>query len=257
LLLSFGMQYLAKKYPDSDRIERFIDAYGEVFSNFFGLYFFKKPIGYITSILTSNTTSKTSFFVGMGFSFVFGYLSAIQAGDNPIFEYMAPDKYYTFNSDPEYFIPYNYENLSPEEMTIFTPTIPSDMVDGSQLKLFIPTIEREKPNMNIVSFNLLDKFQTSRTFRDSMRAENLKRYADFNQVSVNDSLYYDLEFQYYTHPNNGEEGVLTYLSTDHFKKGKNILEIKKNYFSKDSIQKVVSIPFYFNPTQTSPKHSIK
>ncbi|MEM8528289.1 MAG: hypothetical protein AAGG68_26840 [Bacteroidota bacterium] len=248
-LFGFGVQLMAKKYPNNDRVERFIDAYGEIFSNFFSLYFFKKPVGYITSIMTSNNQSKKSLFIVMGVSVVFGFISGMQTEDNPIFEHMAPKDYYAFNNQPEHFLPYNYENLKPEEATIFTPIIPSDMVRGHQLKLFIPTIEREIPSINIVTFNLLEKFQTTRTFRDSMRVKNLKQYASFNQILVNDSLYQKLDFQYYTHPNNNEEGVLTYLSTKDFKKGKNILEIRKNYFSKDDVQKIVRIPFYFEPVE--------
>ncbi|MEN0050007.1 MAG: hypothetical protein AAF806_23290 [Bacteroidota bacterium] len=245
LLFSLSIQYLAKKYPDSERVERFVDAYGELISNFFSLYFFKKPVGYITSIMTSNSQSKKSFFVGMSIAFVFGFLGGTQTGEDPIFEYLTPDNYYTFNNKAANFLPYNYENLKPTETTIFTPIIPADVVSGSQLKLFIPTIEREKSKMDLVTFNLLDKFQTKRTFRDSMRTENLKYYANFNQILVNDSLYQDLDFQYYTHPNNNEQGVLTYVSTKHFKEGKNVLEIRKNYFSDKEVQKIVRIPFYF------------
>jgi hypothetical protein len=64
-------------------------------------------------------------------------------------------------------------------------------------------------------------------------------------VFVNNKAYPNLDFQYYAHPNEGEKGALIYIPTDDFMPGKNVLEIRKEYFSKDGVQKVVVILFYF------------
>ncbi|MEM9888109.1 MAG: hypothetical protein AAF849_19605 [Bacteroidota bacterium] len=245
MLFSGVMQYLMKKYPDNKRIERIIEVYGNFFGSLVGLYFFQKPMGYISGILTSNATSQRGFFIFMGFSFLLGIFSATQTADHPIFDNLAPEKYYKFNNSPQRFLSYNYENLKNEDTRIFTPIIPSDVIYGTVLKVFIPTIEREKSAMDLEEFGLLKKIKTKRAVRDLVKVENLKKYASFNQIAVNDVLYPDLNFQYYTHPNAQEKGVLVHIPTKDFEIGKNVLEIRKNYFSKKDVQKIVRIPFYF------------
>ncbi len=130
---------------------------------------------------------------------------------------------------------------------IFTPVIPSDVVKGSVLKVFIPTIEREKNHMNFTKRSFMQKLRGSDALRDSVRQVNLYALRDFNSIFINDESYPEPDILYYTHPNANEPGVLVHLPTNSFSVGKNVLEIRKNYYSKDSIQKIVRIPFYFEP----------
>ncbi len=62
---------------------------------------------------------------------------------------------------------------------------------------------------------------------------------------MNETFYDDLKFQYFTHPHQSEEGILVYIPTQNFKVGENILEIRKEYFSDEGVQKIVHIPFFF------------
>ncbi len=140
---------------------------------------------------------------------------------------------------------FNYDNLRDEGQFIFTPTIPSDQISGDRLKLFIPSVPREEEAMNLHDLSLRERKSLGFHGRDSVYIEDLKKYADFNKVFVNNKAYPNLEFQYYKHPHAQESGVLTYIPTADFKKGKNVLEIRKEYFSKEKVQKIVAIPFYF------------
>lgn len=246
-LTALAVGYLSKKYPDNPRAAKFIDKYNIYFYGIFSLFIFHKPLNYITNILASNTTDKRVFLYALVFGFGMGLFGSSHTGNNPIFRNFGSERYFTFNNKPYRTLAYNYENLWEGKTQIFTPMIPSDVVYGRTLKLFIPRIEREVDAMNLDERSLLEKIKNrnSTTFKDSLHQVNLQRYIDFNQIYVNEIPYTGLDFRFYTHPNAGEEGVSAYIPTDDFVVGKNILEIRKNYFSKENTQKIVQIPFYF------------
>lgn len=245
LIVSIGIQYLAKKYPDNKRVEKWILGYSSIIGGLFSFYIFQKPIGYITSIYSSNVKSKYFILILTVVSFLLGLTGARQTKNNPVYNNFDGEKYFTFNNKPHQFSAFNYDNLRPEGMRVFTPSISSDVVHGKVMKVFIPTVEREKEKMGLKEFNMWERLKSERSFRDSVYEADLSKYIVFNQILVNDLAYPNLDFQYYEHPNASEDGVLIYLPTDHFLKGKNILEIRKNYFSKDGVQKIIKIPFYF------------
>ena len=221
--------------------------WGTYIGGLFSLYIFQKPMSYITSILMSNGTSKYGFWYGMIVSFFLGISGSIQSNNNPIYRNFSSGKYITFNNKPNKILPYNYENLMPEGSRIFTPVIPSDVVYEKVLKVFIPSIKRETEVIGIENRSLFQKLKNkySDVQRDSVYQVNLQKYSDFNQIFINDIAYPNPDMQYYTHPHQGEKGLWVYLSTENCQQGKNILEIRKNYFSEDGVQKIVKIPFYY------------
>ena len=81
--------------------------------------------------------------------------------------------------------------------------------------------------------------------REAIDKERFEVYKAFNSIYINDTLQANLNYQFYEHPQASERGFLVYVPSENFVKGRNILEIRKNYFSKDSIQKVVKIPFFY------------
>ena len=244
-LSSIVVQYLIKKYPDNKTIEKFSLGYGSAVGKVFSFYVFEKPIGYIMSIFMSNVTSKYAVIFPLIIGFFLGMTGAGQTSTNPIYKNFEAEKYFTFNNKPFETFPFNYENLRQENVRIFTPIIPSDIIYEDVLRLFIPTIEREKKHMDLEAWGILKRIKNRGAARDSLHQANLKKHIAFNQVFVNDIPYTNLDFQNYRHPNAQEEGILTYIPATKFKKGKNILEIRKNYFSEDGVQKIVKIPFYF------------
>jgi hypothetical protein len=246
LIFSMVIQWAAKKYPEHPRVVRFVESYGNVASGFFSLYLFRKPVGYITSILMSNTTTKYYFLLMMVAGFLMGGVGGVQTASQPAFSYLNPDRYVRFNNRPEYVFPFNYDNLRDPEQLIFTPFIQSDVIGNEVLKLFIPIIEREKEQMDIHELSFLEKLQYSRPKRDSIRKENLRAYAAFHTIVINDSVYAALDFQYYHHPQADDEGLLVYILTEGLPIGRNLLEIRKAYYL-DGKQKMVTIPFYYEP----------
>ena len=53
--------------------------------------------------------------------------------------------------------------------------------------------------------------------------------SEFYQVSVNDSICEDLNYYFYEHPAKSQRGILTIFSSDHFRSGENIIQIKRKY----------------------------
>lgn len=245
---SFLMQYLVKKYPDHKRIEKIVNGYGIATGALFSLYVFQKPIGYITSIYSSNDKSKyTGYFFMLG-CVVMGFVSGKQIGQSDAFEDFSTKNYFTFNNKPHQILAFNYENLMDKEAQIYTPFIQSDIITDDFLKVFIPTIAREVEHVNFYEYGIAEhvkmKMKMSAAQREARDKERLEAYKQFNRLYINDVEPANITYQFYTHPQTSERGLLVYVPSEHFVKGRNILEIRKNYFSKDSIQKVVKIPFF-------------
>lgn len=69
------------------------------------------------------------------------------------------------------------------------------------------------------------------------------------QILVNDSTYKDLNYYFYEHPAKSQKGLLTTISTESFKPGENVLEVKKVEI--DSVGGVSStdyamVPFWYS-----------
>ncbi len=245
MLISLVSQYLGKKYPDNQRIVKILLGYSFAMSTIFSLYIFRKPIGYITSILTSNTKSKSGMYLFMLACAVMGFMGAKHMGSHYAFTDFEAQKYFTFNNKPHQILAFNYENLLDKEAEIYTPVIQSDIITDDFVKVFIPTIAREKEHIPFQEYGLVKRFKMNAAQKEARDKERLSAYKHFNQIYINNVLQDSLDYQFYTHPQAAERGLLVYVPSDNFVKGRNILEIRKNYFSKDSIQKIVKIPFFF------------
>lgn len=107
-------------------------------------------------------------------------------------------------------------------------------------------IEREKEHMNFKEHTLMERFKMNSAQREALKNERLESYKRFNRIYINGTEYPNLEYHFYQHPQAAKNGVLVYIPSQEFAKGRNVLEIRKNYFSKDSIQKAIKIPFFFH-----------
>ena len=78
--------------------------------------------------------------------------------------------------------------------------------------------------------------------QDNYNLECLKSYYS---VYINDSLFDNLDYMFYIHPNANEKGIITYINTDHLKEGKNTLKLD-TYKSEDieDSENIHSIPFW-------------
>jgi hypothetical protein len=245
LITTFLAQYLGKKYPDNKRIEKIVNGYGTVTGALFSLYLFQKPIGYITAIYTSNSKSKSAGYIFMLGCMVMGIVGGKQMGRSDAFYYFSADTYFTFNNRPHQILAFNYENLIDKEANIYTPFIQSDIITDDFIKVFIPTIARETEHISLKEYTIIERFKMKNTQREAREKDKLAAYKQFNRIYLNDIEYPNLDYQFYTHPQATEKGLLLYIPSEHFVNGRNILEIRKSYFSKDSTQKIVKIPFFF------------
>jgi hypothetical protein len=176
---------------------------------------------------------------------VMGYFGGRQMGSHFAFSDFEAKKYFTFINKPHQILAFNYENLLDKEAEIYTPVIQSDIITDDFLKVFIPTIARETEHISFEEYGVMKRIKMNDAQRIARDKERLKAYKQFNQIYINNVVQDSLEYQFYTHPQASERGLLVYVPSDNFVKGRNMLEIRKNYFSKDSVQKIVKIPFFF------------
>jgi hypothetical protein len=245
MLVSFAAQYLGKKYPDNKRVEKFTTGFGLAMGSIFSLYIFRKPIGYITSIYTSNEKSKYGMYIFMAICVIMGFMGGKQIYLSNAFYDLEADKYFIFNNKPHQILAFNYENLIDKEAQIYSPIIQSDVMTDDFLKVFIPTIAREIEHITLKEYGIVERFKMKNAQREARDKDKLAAYKQFNRIYINDVEQPNLDYQFYTHPQATERGLLVYIPSEQFVKGRNVLEIRKNYFSKDSVQKVVKIPFFF------------
>ncbi len=245
MVLGLTAWYLAKKYPDNERIEKIVTKYNDAIWVVFSLYIFQKPLGYINGIQLSNSKSKYGFIIIFLFSFLGGLVIGKQLNKSNAFNDFGAAKYFTFNNQPHELLAFNYENLINKEAQIYSPIIQSDVITDDFLKVFIPNIARERERMSFKEYSIKERFKMNNAQREAIDKERFEVYKAFNRIYINDTLQANLNYQFYEHPQASERGLLVYVPSEHFVKGRNILEIRKNYFSEDSIQKIVKIPFFF------------
>ncbi len=147
---------------------------------------------------------------------------------------------------------YYEDNLSAGELFKWGG-IPSELIKGRQLKLFIVHWYW----MDYYAEDVLDSIGFSRTFprfqNDSLRTEFLKNQFEKYQNTLNEILTVELNGQKidsirwdrYKHPKTGEEGYLTYLGVDSLKMGRHTLEVYRRYGRKPEQQNTwMSLPFW-------------
>lgn len=130
-----------------------------------------------------------------------------------------------------------YENLRLESTDVIkTPIIQSDVIKDSYLRLFIPynvnynkLLKTSCPDLKPVmerfttSFSLIS---TSLPVQKSDVEASLRCFSDFYIVSIDDSVYTDLNFLFYRHTNNAEPGIITNIPIDHLNSGFHLLKVK-------------------------------
>jgi len=174
--------------------------------------------------------------------------------------------YFPNNSSDEYFWTDNYyDDERPGEVFITKASIPSRIISGDYLRLFIAyrpsdnnTIAKICPDFIPVkeeglSFNIKAK-DGNLSVGPSVNSEpNPQKALDclcsIFQVEINDSTYDHLDFKFYRHPNNDERGIVTMVPTGGFKHRANVIRIRKmNYIKEaDSLTqdtKYAVIPFW-------------
>jgi len=155
-----------------------------------------------------------------------------------------------FPEEPEKEILKNnyYDNLRPHDARIEKASIQADIIREKYVRLFIYydmhdnnlireicpeyTPEKQEGLSTIFSgwqFKLSDRaFLVGPKEKDEQANKlALQCLSSFYNIYINDSLHQNPEFFFYEFPNKKEKGIITYLSAQGLKKGKNTLHIKK------------------------------
>ncbi|MCU0450330.1 MAG: hypothetical protein MUC97_10910 [Bernardetiaceae bacterium] len=157
--------------------------------------------------------------------------------------------FYTRYSDNYHLATTQYDNLRPKGRAIYYASIPSEAVTGPHLKLFIayPKIL----DSELAKFCRQPPLPTSLPEPARIEQRTAAYVACFDryfQVSLNDSLCQNLDYLFARHPNQGEVGLFTYLSTRACRPGKNLLKITRPH--PDSLARretYTVIPFWYLP----------
>lgn len=174
--------------------------------------------------------------------------------------------YYPEKEDALSMAPNYYDNLRPADDYIARASIASDYIERPQFKLFLRYRARDNELIqeHCEDFTPLKEDGLNWRFRTKYEDGNLhignQRYdnEDFQKVlsclssiyeiSVNDSIYNDLNFRFYTHPAKNQKGIITYIPTDRFLQGENLLGIKMIFLDSAGNQApedFAFIPFWY------------
>ncbi|WP_456457724.1 hypothetical protein [Reichenbachiella sp.] len=172
------------------------------------------------------------------------------------------------DDDHELYMSSNYyDNLRPSDEFIYSASLESDMVNNSFMKLFLrydasdnsmikshcPDYVPEKEDgLNWKLDMVLDGGSLNINSRKNSPEEYatiLTCLSGLFQISINDSIYQDLNFRFYNHPNKNQKGLITVIPTTEFMIGENVLDIKKVRL--DSVQNkklydLATIPFWYS-----------
>ena len=126
------------------------------------------------------------------------------------------------------------------------PVIPSELIEGPLMRLFIPLYASEKR----IRKTICGEFQKDKNLEwdenwMNKRAFNSACYKQYIKVSVNGTAY-DLDMPYHKLSHKNEAGVLTYVPTENFNIGRNELIVRKLKNKEGDIDIMFKIPFWFN-----------
>ena len=210
--------------------------------------YINKTLNYVTLTFYTNNSTKRLMTYGIVFFLFFYILLFNLMLTKQVSDIYDARSFYTNGSD-QYEINSNcYDNLREKAEKIQNISIASDIVKGDFLKLFIAypkSLDEElkkfckKPHLA----DTLDKY-TKRKIKD---VNSLKCFSEYYKITINDSIYKDLDFAFQQHPNAGEKGIVSYIPTKGFKEGKNLITISKS--KPDSTDKkgyLYALPFWYS-----------
>jgi hypothetical protein len=204
-----------------------------------------EPMSYIQMTFMSNSKMKKYFSANM-LIFLIAVIIAFPSLLKTNMGYFPNDNYFNYRSTSTYIFAEKYENLFPKNKSIIAPIIPSDIIEGSTIRLFIPWLKREQGFAD----ELCGKFVADEDMERRVRRRAESQFKvdccqKYFQIYLNDSLLADLKYYQHIHSNNSEQGFLTYLSTANCKPLENVIKIVSHYENEDGEKRETQIPFIF------------
>jgi len=239
-----GMFLNLKKFHRYKQLQRWYFQMAQIFNK--GMYwFFYYPISRVLFIFTTNSSLKKVTIGMMVIMFAVSFVSGFQIANSNLGLLINENRLFRQYERTDRAIENHYEtNLNGSER-LFSALIPSENVKGDLLKVFVPIFYNEELVMN----DLCGEWQEEESLsEDENRANRREHWINcvnqYHQFYVNDSLY-NVQLSRFVHPNKGEDGVLTFLSTKHFLFGKNMLRIEK-IKADSSVYRTINVQFWFS-----------
>jgi hypothetical protein len=208
--------------------------------------FLSKPLQRVSFIFISNISRKTYYLAITFFSVAMVVLMPF-AFKSRVIEKITKTRIFYTEDTPLYYIENDYyENLMNTNSPIIRAVIPSDVIRGNSLKVFIGYPKRlDKELKKICQELVLSDTLSKEEKRKRTGQGHLACLGKFFIISVNDSLYKE-EFLFSKHHITKELGLVTYLPTHNFNVGKNILKIQRSYADSTKRKRGEDIiPFWF------------
>jgi len=231
---------IQKKFNDN----KFAKKYAYKFNRLFGKIFYfsgYKAFSYISHTIRTNVTSKL-FFVGMFAIFIISMAVAL-----PKFEKVVPyyksDIFIDLQANESQVSKANYLDAL-QSNYILQPTIQSEIINDSYIKLYIPKFKREQA----IITNLCGDFEwnddlSAQKNRELRNTFNIKCANKYYKMSLNNVPLKNIDFQYRRNLYNNREGYQVFISVDTIPSGNHILQIESKY-KVDDQNYIRSIPFY-------------
>jgi hypothetical protein len=170
------------------------------------------------------------------FGSLFGILLVVAAERLARSGQLSVNSYDYFGSSDRYGVNYRfYENQrSADEVYGRLPSIQSDIVTGTYVKLFIPYVPRRHnpmvagicPSLKPVQERGL-QLGADRAIPDSLAMAVLQCLARIHAVTLDGAPRPDLQFRFYEHPESGIKGILTYIPADSLARGQHVITVQQ------------------------------
>jgi hypothetical protein len=141
-------------------------------------------------------------------------------------------------------IPEHYASMRTGQRRLLSIELDSEVISGDFLRVFVPLLSEDEAVMEAICgiFEEDDSDLSARIQRQQFFTDCYQR---LHRVYVNDSLYQTIDLMKYEHPNQGEDGLLAYVPTAGFRKGKNLLRVEKLGRAPEEVSRQMQAVFWY------------
>ncbi len=214
-----------------------------------------KPFHYVSLTFASNLNFKRYafviflyfFFLMMGF-YAYDRFNPITSSLNSI-QVETNRDFYSHSSFEHSMIHAMYDNLRAENQMIPLASIQSDMITDDYIRLFVHYHKNEDQwlkKMCVTQAEFEPADSLSRYEKASLRDQNaLQCFQTYLSIQIDGQEQNNVEWLFHTHPNKGEQGVITYIPIANKAAGKHVISIKKHVPKEEkNPPRNIDIPFW-------------
>ena len=142
-----------------------------------------------------------------------------------------------------------YDNIRSPEDRLPPVSIPTETPEGAFLRVFVDYPKLlDAALINRCALPVLPDSMPKHLKRTIIDSAQMVCMTRFFRLTLNDSLIAQPDWMFHVHPIVGSPGVVAYLPTANFKKGKNVLTVQvPSSQNPDSLRVYGQVPFWFAP----------